>query len=176
MVDWLNPSYDERVLKRASQRFAVSGNLQLLSFLSPVGFIKLSLEFKHFYVPKKYSYSKAKPPVFDGFQDVMSAIVGYKVKIHSLACCAFQNGDYTLLYDALKPGKGIAFFLDLTDWDISWGGYTSFLKKNKEVMRVIPRKNSLSLVDQNGLKSFTKYVNHHTSRPRLFLYGILLPK
>ena len=64
-------------------------------------------------------------------------------------------------------------FLDLNPFDESWGGYTVFMKGDEELLRVIPHGNSLFLIDQTGLNSFTKYVNHNAKNPRVFLYAVL---
>ena len=146
MVDWLNSAYDEATLKEASRSFSLSGNLQLLSFLSQKGLDQFrKLKFERAYEPTKHSYAVAKPPAFTEsgeFLKILQSIVG-KSKISSLACFRFSKGDYTVLYDALMPGRGVAFFLDIDDCDESWGGYTSFMKK-EEVFRVVPKRNSLA--------------------------------
>jgi len=174
MVDWLNSVYDVDTLHQAQRSFGLSGNIQLRSFLSEKG-IELfgHLKFRHVYVPEKYCYSIADGPELKGFDAVLSSIVGQKLKAKSVSCFMFGRGDYTLLYDAIKPGSGVAFFLDLFDFDESLGGFSSFLKDGKEVFRVVAKSNSLALINQSGLKSFVKFVNHRAKSPRVFLYGVL---
>jgi hypothetical protein len=170
----LNSAYDEDTLHQAQRSFGLSGNIQLQSFLSEKGFALFKhLKFRHVYVPEKCCYSIAGAPELKGFNAVLSSIVGKKVKAKSVFCFMFGKGDYTLLYDAIKPGSGVAFFLDLFDFDESLGGFSSFLKDSKEVFRVVAKSNSLTLVNQSGLKSFVKFVNHHAPNPRVFLYGVL---
>lgn len=176
MVDWLNPAYSAETLHEAAKQFARSGNVQLVQFLSHKGLNEFKLNFKKVYDPLKCSYGISKAPFFvksREFCAVLSAVIGRELHAEQIACYFFDKGDYTVLYDALKPGKGIAFILDLIDGDELWGGYTSFMKKGKEIVRVIPKDNALSLVDQSGLRSFVKYINHHAESPRVFLYGVL---
>jgi len=173
MVDWINPAYNFATLKQVSRGVALSGNMQLISFLSKKGLAEFkNLKFKHVYDPMTYSYHVSKPPAFaKELVVVLQSLLGFKSG--NLSCFAFKKGDYTVLYDKLKPAKGIAMFLDISDWDESWGGYTAFMKKNDEVVRVIGRRNALTLVNHSGLRSFTKHVNHHAKHPRIFLYGVL---
>jgi hypothetical protein len=124
----------------------------------------------------KVSCSIGKAPVFvksREFCAVLSAVIGREMHVAHVGFFLFGKGDYTVLFDELRPESGVAFFLDLVDGDESWGGYSSFMKGSKEVVRVVAKGNALSLVDQSGLRSFTKYVNHHAQKPRVFLYGVL---
>ena len=176
MVDWLNPAYSAETLHEAAKEFASQGNIQLLQFLSQKGLDKFKFKFKKLYAPLKVSCSIGKAPAFvksREFCAVLSAVIGREMHVAHSGLYLFDKNDYTVLFDELKPEKGVAFILDLVDGDDSWGGYTSFMKGDREVVRVIAKGNALSLVDQSGLKSFTKYVNHHAQKPRVFLYGVL---
>lgn len=165
----VNHEYDEKTLKEAARSSKLSGNLQLMSFLSAEAFNSFkNLKFKRVYIPGKYSYSIAKAPEL-GLQPVLQKLTGKKFKFSILK---FEHGDYTVLYDALRPAKGFVVMLDLFDFDESWGGYTSFVKDNKEMVRVVAKQNALIIINQSGLRSFTKYVNHHATHPRIFLYGV----
>lgn len=161
----INPEYDDATLKEAARSFKLSGNLKLLSFISK---FDENLKFKRVYIPEKYSYSVAKASA-SKLQRVLQKLTGKKFKFSAIK---FEHGDYTLLYDDLKPSKGIVCMLDLFDFDESWGGYTSFTKDGEEVVRVVARQNALTIINQSGLRSFTKYVNHRASHPRIFLYGV----
>lgn len=166
----INPVYDEETLNEAKISFKLSGNLQLLSFLSSKGLEHFKhSRFKRVFIPEEYSHSVAKAPAIKGLQSILQKLTGKKFTFSVLK---FEHGDYTVLYDALKPAKGVAVILDLADFDESWGGYTSFMKDSEELFRVVAKQNSLTLVNQSGLKSFTKYVNHHAQHPRIFLYGV----
>jgi hypothetical protein len=176
MVDWLNPAYTAETLHDAAKNFARSGNIQLLQFLSQKGLDRFKLKFKRKYDPLKYSFGMAKAPEFVKsmeFCAVLSAVIGREMHVLQAGSLQFEKGDYTVLCDTVKPGKGVFFILDLLDGDESWGGYMSFMKGDREVVRVVPKGNALSLVDIAGLKNFVKYLNHHAQKPRVFLYGVL---
>jgi len=175
MVDWLNDKYTAEDLHAAGQHFDKNGYVQLLQFLSKKGLDSFKLSFKKVYEPLKFSYSVAKPPKFalsKEFCAVLSTLVGKDVHPEKLTVYKFEPGDYTVLYDDLAPGKGTALLLDVSDLDESWGGYTSFME-DEELLRIVPRKNALSLVNHEGVLSFTKYVNHNDKQPRIFLYCVL---
>ena len=175
MLDWLNPAYTKDVIKSASHAFAKSGSLQLQSFLSHSGLKQFTnFKWKKCYNPLEFSYSVANPPSFvfsPEFKEVISNLTGRKVKSASMFC--FQHGDYSLLFDDLKPQTNVVAMLDLFDVDELAGGWTSFLEDGKEVFRVVPKRNALTLVSQNKFYSFTKYVNHHASNHRVMLYLVL---
>lgn len=177
MVKWLNPSYNRETLHKAAMEFTKDRNIQLMFFLSQKGLDEFKqLEFKHVYEPTKYSYEVAKAPNFvktAEFCAIISTIVGRDVHVKSAECRLFDKSDYTILYDALEAGKGFVLMLDLVNWDEAWGGYTSFMKGNKEIFRIVPRGSALSIIDNSGLRMFTKYVNHHATHPRIFLYAVL---
>ncbi len=176
MVDWLNPAYSAETLHEAAQNFSAGRNVQLLQFLSQNGFDKFKLKFRKLYDPLKVSCSIGKAPAFvksREFCAVLSAVIGREMHVVHSGLYLFDKGDYAVLFDELKSENGVAFFLDLVDGDESWGGYMSFMKGREEVVRVVAKANALSLVDQSGLRSFTKYVNHHSQKPRVFLYGVL---
>ncbi len=173
----INPAYDKSVLARAAAHLKREGSVQLQNFLMPDAlYAFLNLKWKHVYEPLKYSCHYAKPPaLWKMFREILFQLIGRRVKC-SVWCIAMVHGDYSVLYDSMKLGKGYAFMLDVNDMPESWGGYTVFMKGEKEMVRVIPKRNALTIVDQSGLKSFHKYVNHHTTHPRIFLYGVALPK
>ncbi len=76
----------------------------------------------------------------------------------------FREGDYTVIYDKMKTGKGAIALLDLNDSN----AYCSFVK-DEEVVRAPARKNTLFIVNNTGLKHFFKYLNHR-QQPRTVLY------
>lgn len=137
-------------------------------------------KFVKVYEPLKWSYGYAKSPAFvrsNEFKRLIETAVGVPVKLSYTNLARFDKGDYTVLYDALKPAKGFIFFIDLVSLDESCGGFTSFVGVDgKEVVRVVPRKNTLSIINADGLRFFTKYVNHRAKRPRMFILGVALPK
>lgn len=155
-------------------------HLQLEGVLSEEALKEFAkVKFVKVYQPLKWSYGYAKSPAFvrsKEFVRLVGDAVGVPVRLVYSNVVRFDKGDYTVLYDALKPAKGFVFLLDIVDGDELAGGYTSFVNGEGEVVRVVPRKNTLSIIRADGLRFFTKYVNHYAKRPRVFILGVALPK
>lgn len=155
-------------------------HVQLEGVLSHQALAELSrVKFVRVHQPLKWSYGYAKSPAFVKsmeFARLIEGAVGIPVRISYTNIACFEKGDYTVLYDALKPARGFVFFLDVFSLDESCGGFTSFVGKTGEMVRVVPKRNVLSIIKADGLRFFTKYVNHHAKSPRVFLIGVALPK
>jgi|GEM_PF-4904884 len=170
----LNSGFDD-MMDEISVLFRVRGvvslqNILLSSALADV----LGLKWKLKYEPLKFSYSFAKGPLWKNeLGAFVSKIVQKNLKFKSLEWRKFKPGDYTLLYDSLPKETGFVLMIDVVPIDESWGGYSSFIDKNGEVSRVIAEKNTLTLVNAKGLRSFVKKLNHHSKGARIFLYGVL---
>ncbi|MEM3154220.1 MAG: hypothetical protein QW165_01485 [Candidatus Woesearchaeota archaeon] len=173
----LNPVYNDAVVAQAAAHLKKKGSVQLTEILVP-GALRVfeNLKWKRAYYPDKFSLHYSHPPVvWKEFQKLVSKLIGKKVHC-SMQCIALMPGDYSLLYDALRHGKGFIFMFDVNTVPESCGGYTVFLKGNEEVVRVVPKSNTFTIINQSGLKSFHKYVNHHAKNPRIFLCGVALAK
>lgn len=177
MPDWLEGFYTDEVLAEVHEQFRENKNFNLLLFLSEKGLGQFSnLDWQQKYDPLRFKYQVAEPPAFarsEEFSAILEKVLGFPVAFEVLECRKFGHGDYTLLYDELAPGKGLVVSLELSGMDEAWGGYTSFIQGSEEVVRQVPVENALFVINQEGLHSFTKYVNHHAGHPRVFLYGIL---
>ncbi len=173
----INPAYDKETLERAAAHLRMEGSVQLNEILVPGALRSFSnLEWKHLYDPLKFSLHYSKPPeVWKVFQKLVSDLIGKKVRC-GMWCIAMMPGDYSLLYDSLKSGKGFIFMFDLNSVPDDCGGYTVLLKGDKEVVRVVPKRNSFTIVNQDGLRVFHKYLNHRAKHPRVFLCGVALAK
>ncbi len=173
----INPAYDKATLAKAAVQLKREGSVQLHEILVPGALRSFkNLKWKHLYNPLKFSLHYSTPPnVWKVFQNLVSELIGKKVKC-GMWCIALLPGDYSVLYDSLKPGKGFIFMYDLNSVPESWGGYTVLLKDDKEVVRVIPKENSFTIANQSGLRMFHKYLNHHAKKPRIFLCGVALAK
>lgn len=77
----------------------------------------------------------------------------------------FREGDYTVIYDDMRTGKGAIALYDLEDSN----AYCSLIKHDQEIIRSPARKNTLFIVNNTGLKHFFKYLNHR-QQPRTVLY------
>jgi hypothetical protein len=173
----LNPAYDDKILGKAARHLKKEGSVQLNEILAPEELCAFeSLRWKHSYYPEKFSLHYAKPPVvWKEFQKLAGKLIGKKVRC-GMWCIALMPGDYSVLYDALKPCKGFIFMFDLNSVPENCGGYTVFMKGNEEVVRVVPKCNSFTIVNQAGLRMFHKYVNHRARNPRIFLCGVAQAK
>lgn len=130
-----------------------------------------------------YSYCRAQLPPIIGlflsskeFLFLVSSITNKKVKKITAEITSIGHRDYTLLNDKKKEEKGIMFELELTSsWSSEWGGYTSFCGNEEEVLRISPKSNSLTLVQQDqNTQSFIKYVNHNAkNNKRIVVRGFL---
>ncbi len=173
----LNPAYDDETIALAKAHLKREGSVQLNEILSHKALRSFqNLKWKHSYYPLKFSLHYSKPPrVWKEFQTLVSKLIGRKVQC-GMWCIAMLPGDYSVLYDSLKPGKGFIFMFDLTSLEESCGGYTVFMKGDEEVVRIVPKSNSFTIVNQSGLKVFHKYLNHRARHPRIFLCGVALAK
>jgi len=174
MPSWLNEFYTDDVLREVREQFKEDKNFNLLLFLSEEGKAQFeNLDWTKQYDPLTHSYSTAPPPSFAGseeFKALLEKITGAKLSISALECRKFEHGDYTLLHDESEPKTGLVITLELTSGNEEHGGYTSYIDDNQEVVRQVPIENALFVIDQKGLVSFTKYLNHY-AKPRIFLYA-----
>ena len=168
----INKKYIEKnVLKAAALHFAQHQQIQLLDFLTEETLKKIKAHNpKKILAPDKFSFSSCALPALNFSEELrilISFITKQQLKITEMSFKAFEHGDYTLLYDDLNQ-SGILALLDVSSWKEEWGGYTSFVADN-EVFRLVPQKNSLFIVNHDGLKHFVKYVNHHAKGKRFFV-------
>ncbi len=91
---------------------------------------------------------------------------GKEVKLKKQRLQLFGTGDYTLQHDIQE--RGIHCMIALTSiWGTNWGGYTSLVKEGKEIVRINPIPNSLTLFEQKkGMASFVKYINHRAGNKK----------
>ena len=165
----INPGLTSEVCAAIRAHFKKTGQVSVLDVLT--NWLVPQPVWKKTYDPLRFSFSKAKAPSWAReFKALLQSITG-KGKM-TIELRKFDKGDYTLLYDDLKDGKGVFFSLEFTSLKEDWGGFTSFVADG-EVARIVPKANTLFLVQQDGLKSFVKYVNHHTAHPRIALQGVV---
>lgn len=169
-MDSINPGLTEDVCKAIHKQFKSAGAVSVMSVVNPAVF-KTKIRWTKAQDPLRFSFSKAKAPKWaNSVKQFVERIAG-KGKV-TMELRKFDKGDYTLLYDELKEGKGVFFSLEFASLDESWGGYTSFIEK-AELMRIVPQANTLYVVNQSKLKSFVKYINHHAGRSRIALQGVI---
>ncbi|RJQ21890.1 hypothetical protein C4580_01870 [Candidatus Woesearchaeota archaeon] len=179
MADWLNQFYTREVIGLLHKQFVEHKNTTLQKFFTgklAVG----SLRRKH--DPLRFSYQVGKVPSFIHsveFLRLLEGIAGFRGRLAEVELCVFGKGDYTVLSDAQKKGRGVLFLLRVNPnlrWDEEWGGFVSLIAKEGEVMRVSPQENALTVINYRGLRSFVKYVNHHAPSSFVLIRGFLVPK
>ncbi len=137
------------------------GFIEIPNFLSMENFASL----KKVHVSKKISkigshvIHTATHPLQYKITNQISKALNMSFKSLFIIC---KHGDFTLLNSPiLKPFRGL---LDLSDhWNPHWGGYLSFIKNEREVLRRNPSPNSLFLYNIAAMP-FIKYVNTNAKK------------
>lgn len=164
----VNPIYlNEKVMLAIHAELEKKGCVQLRDFLTPEALYAAlkSLPLKRKYVPDRFSFSEGKG-VLPSF---VSLLVPGKADAYLRV---FGHRDYELLHDAQDTTAGWDVILDLQDMNEIWGGWFCYVKDEKEVLRVVPFANTLTIIHrENGMRSFVKYVNHHAQQPRKFIFA-----
>ena len=182
----INPDYlNNETIKRARASFLSNNflpNIQLQSFLKENTLKSLQKEMKllsysHSYKPDQHSYFTASTPESfisllesKDFKELISGITGIKIKDFFCEALYFGHKNYTLLSDKDKIKESTAFFFDLNDWNIKFGGYNWLLNNQNENIIYHPKANSLLIVKQsNKLRSTIKYINHQAKDDKRFI-------
>ena len=185
----IHPQYVlKHVLYAAAERFNREKALQLQQFLLPDVFARtshalLKVQSAVLTVPDQYRCRAPKRvPASTGellrwlkskeAAAIISTIVQKKVRCRIVGVCILAHGDYSLLHDKLKEPPGYDVILELTPrWDARACGHHSYVTDGKELVRVVPGANTLTIVHRPaGVRRFIKYVNHHAGKDRrLFL-------
>lgn len=174
MKDWITESYrDVKNLLRIKQAFRenIPKSIQLQEVFKEKKYedVQEQLEMTTFddeYAPDTHSYSIAELPeeleefvtspeftAFLTFITEKNGNVQWEIQ-------AFRTGDYTLLGDEEEGSYLDCLFCCTDDWKQEYGGFISYVQENQEVLRVVPKRNSLTVVHlQKGIKGFIKYVN-----------------
>ncbi len=189
MAEWMTSLYNNSQALDAAREALLKNNsqhIQLRDALRPAIWKKWWATLRHTpwekkYIPDLFSYSVAPIPEdmqqffqSPSFLERLSRITGQAIKKVHLQLLAFAHQDYTLLHDELQQPQGILFFLELTQhWKPSWGGYTSFVHNEEELIRLYPVPNSLTIIHQEkNVHYFVKYVNYYAgNNTRIFLLG-----
>lgn len=133
--------------------------------------------------PYKYKYSVTSMNAIDSFLNggyfnyLVMGILGMKKYKIIYEIRKFEAGNYTLLHDAEKEKEGIDFFLDFSKSRQNFGGYTTYLTKEEELLILTPSPNTLSFIERrNELMKFTKYVQHRQKHPIFHVAGVITKK
>ena len=151
-------------------------SIQLQNILELESFKKLKLEkvkLKKEYKPELHSYC-SKEYSNKELNEFLIKLLNKDIKSSELFI--FRHRDYTLLNDNLNEKEGFKAILELTEnWNNEANGYTSFIKDNKEIFRIIPITNSLTIIKTDKqMKSFIKYINNKAkNNNRHFLEVVL---
>lgn len=165
----INKEYTKKtVIEKIKKTFDKEGSVQLQNFIEleipAVNFVKS-------YIPYKYCFRSAEfsdKNVIDAIKEFLEKLVGKELTLQSSTIFNFKIKDYTLMRDDVTEDKGIKAIFEFTNnWKEEFGGYTSFVKNNKEVFRVNPVNNSLTIIKTDKkTRSFVKYMNHKAENNR----------
>ncbi len=155
----INNIYNNKgVQKQIKNILEKEGSIQLQDFLKELP--KLKINFKKEYKPQSHSYKISNYNLSKEIKLFIENITGKKISSSNIF--EFKHKDYTLLNDKNSEKKVYKIILELTEnWKEEFGGFTSFIKYNKELFRINPIYNSLAIVKTNKeMKSFVKYINN----------------
>lgn len=99
----------------------------------------------------------------------LSLLTGLNVKVSDFFPIRFSHRQYTLLNDATNLKPGVDVFLDFSD-DIprNGGGELVYLTKTRELLKVFPCRNSLTIIPRPfGVMRYRKYVNYRVGRKKI---------
>lgn len=166
----------EQTIEKIKKVLKKEGCIQLQNFFREKYYKVLynkNIKLKKVYIPNlcSYSFSEFKDKKF--LKQISNFLSNfYRLKLKGSKILYFKHEDYTLLNDKTNEEEGITIIIELTNnWNNEYGGYTLFTKNNKEVLRINPIKNSLTIIKTNKeMKSFVKYVNHKAkNNKRIFV-------
>ncbi|GES82362.1 prolyl 3-hydroxylase OGFOD1 isoform X1 [Rhizophagus clarus] len=81
----------------------------------------------------------------------------------------FRSGSYTVIHDQAQDriGADVTLFCIESGWNEKWGGGTSYVANEHELLVIYPKKNTLSIaIREAGTLKFVKYVNSRAAFPR----------
>lgn len=176
---------DKGVLKSAAKTYSSQNpnNIRLDNFFQKAVFMLLqkklhnarySLKFH----PYKYKYNTAKLKEIDSFikgryfKNSVNKILGIKNYKINYEIRKFEPGNYTLLHDAEMEKPGIDFVLDFSKGNKSFGGHTAYLTEKEELLKLIPKPNTLSFIERKkDVMKYTKYFTHKNKHTVLQIVG-----
>ena len=182
----LNKHYlHQDVLPDLQTVFQREGSIQLQHFLEDEWYLKLldrvkRLHYKQEYYPQYSSFSLApfsEKRFLEPIHEFACKLLGASFQLRTAQAHCFQHRDYTLLHDELQEEEGISVFVELTPrWSVGYGGFTSFIHDNQEMLRILPLGNTLTMVrTYPDMKRFVKYVNHRAERQKRYFLEFKYP-
>jgi len=184
----INPNYSSKsVVQTICIAFKNQQIVQLQDFITQNAYKLMinqinSAHWKEMYEPDKFKCDFAQVPLpilkfffSQKFRNLMQQLTRTTLKKNPMCVLTrFSKGQYTLLHDQPEHTNSIWFGFELTPtWNTSWGGFSSIVSKEKELCRISPIKNSLTIFQLSKQTSmFVKYVNHSAKNKRVFISGI----
>ncbi len=170
--------FNKEILDKIKLVLEKEGSIQLNNFFDTN--IKFSkIKFRKKYLPHSYSYSYSKfidKEFINYLSDFLFIFLDKKLRNRFLGLFSFGYGDYTLLNDKFKTKNGYKIIIDFTNyWHDDFGGYHSFLRKNKEFLRLKPKNNSISIIklDKNT-RYFVKYINNKARKNKIYFIDLFI--
>ena len=132
------------------------------------------LKFNKNYIPNEYSFLISNvgsefemffnSEEFNSYLGFLIDRSKFKTKMNTLL---LEHKDYSLLND---HEKAITFFevnFFLSNFKEDFGGYFCYMRDDKELLRVIPSENSLTLVHLQKVNRFIKYINVNSGNKKI---------
>ena len=170
----INPLYrNKMIIKEMQQEFKRSHVLKLENFyISPEKIEKKikKIKFHREYIPTEYSFEKGNILPIDE-KELKNFLSLFFKKEGKITIKKYGHKDYTLLSDKEKKKIGVCIIDFTKGWKKEAGGYTSFIKKNEERVRVYPKYNTCTLIETRNKRSFVKYVNCLSKKKRVIIEG-----
>jgi len=171
----INPIYkNAAIMKQMQDYFKKSKVIKLNNFFQNPKSVVNNIKFKRKYLPIEYSYEESNVIKINKKELTNFLSSFFKINKITISLKTYSHEDYSLLNDLPQRNKA-EFIIDLTKkWNKNAGGYTSFIQNNKEILRIYPEHNTLTLINtKNSTKSFVKYVNCLSKNKRTVIEGTI---
>lgn len=187
LEDWINTDYlDAKAQNRIQETFLEQSSVELRQFIQPSIYAQIQAELdtnQSLWRPKSAPahlchYLELDPHPLSTLHALCRFLRSsvFAHFLHSLASLDFTEitqqvrrfdpGHYTLIHDQALDPDGLDVCLSLNPptlgvWDDqAWGGATHYIADTDELLRIVPKPNSLSLVLRDeGTLRFVKYLN-----------------
>ncbi len=117
-------------------------------------------------VPKEFeTFVKSKE-----FKDFVKSIFGSNIEFRRISLQKFGWQDYTILRDDSYESNKLIFELT-PSWDKKYGGISYFVKDDL-TQEFFPSENTLTIIKEDKIKHFVKYINHYAKNNARYIITI----
>ena len=166
---------EEEVQEQIRETLEKEEAVQLREFLEPKVYQSLKKElekkkYKKEYSPLERSYSTTNVEQNQLISEIEQILVK---KAKSAKVEKYRKGDYTLLSDEDQEEEIIAILDFSENWPEEVGGEHIFLEEGKELIRIPPQTNTLSIITiKNKMRHFLNYINHKANSNKLLFIKV----